>query len=337
LRLYPIAEHAFKRVRAARRRQGVSLRGRMAGVTDPRWPTAAAWLAAGPPATRVDLAVLGVPTWRTSLSATGANATPAAVRAELARYSTYAASLGIDLADRLTAADLGDVEDPDAGEDAAADAVAAAAARARLTVVLGGDNAATVPAVRGARAGGLVTLDAHHDLRDGRSNGSPVRRLLDGGLAGHAVAQVGIADWANSAEYAADARAAGITVVTRAEVAERGVADCVRGALAVAARGGPIHVDLDVDVCDRAVAPACPASRPGGLSAAELLAAARIAGADPRVVSVDLTEVDATRDTPDRRTVRLVALAVLELAAGLATRPPDPGPGRAGGRPPEED
>ena len=316
-------------------------------MTDPRWPTAAAWLAAGPPAAPADLVVLGVPTWRTSLSATGAHATPAAVRAALARYSTYAASLGLDLAGRLRAADLGDVEDPDADEEAAAGAVAAATARARLTVVLGGDNAATVPAVRGARAAGLVTLDAHHDLRDGRSNGSPVRRLLDAGLDGRAVAQVGIADWANSAGYAADARAAGITVATRAEVAERGIGECMRAALHVAARGaGPIHVDLDVDVCDRAVAPACPASRPGGLSAAELLAAARLAGADPRVSSVDLTEVDATRDTPDGRTVRLVALAVLELAAGLASRPPDLAPParpiRAaapgdGGRIPEED
>lgn len=292
-------------------------------MTDPRWPTAAAWLAAGPrDGTRpVDLAVLGVPTWRTSISPTGAAATPAAVRAALARYSTYATSLGLDLADRLTAADLGDVDDPDGNEDAAAAAVAAATARARLAVVLGGDNAATVPAARGAAAKGLVTLDAHHDLRDGRSNGSPVRRLLDAGLAGAAVAQVGIADWANSAEYAAVARDAGVTVLSRSQVAERGIGDCVRAALDVAARGGgPIHVDLDVDVCDRSVAPACPASRPGGLTAAELLAAARLAGADPRVTSVDLTEADATRDTADQRTVRLVALALLELAAGLATR-----------------
>ncbi|HYT09480.1 MAG TPA: arginase family protein [Mycobacteriales bacterium] len=353
-------------------------------MSDPRWPTAADWLAAGThgeagttPVTtdtvggirapgpaaaggapdgestgagpgapgvtaggasdgastgagpRVDLAVLGIGTWRTSVSPTGAQATPAAVRLALARYSTYAASLEIDLADRLVAVDLGDVDDPDADEDRAAAAVRAATLRARLTVVLGGDNAATVPAVRGAGATGLVTLDAHHDLRDGRSNGSPVRRLLEQGLAGSRVAQVGIADWANSAAYAAAAARAGITVIPRPAVAERGVEDCVRSALDVAASaGGPVHVDLDVDVCDRAVAPGCPASRPGGLSAAELLTAARIVGADPRVGSVDLSEVDSTRDASDQRTVRLAALAVLELAAGLAIRrehrlPPD--------------
>ena len=58
-----------------------------------------------------------------------------------------------------------------------------------------------------------------------------------------------------------------------------------------------MHVDLDVDVCDRAVAPACPASLPGGLAAHELLAAAGHAGASPLVRSMDLTEVDATVPT----------------------------------------
>ena len=64
-----------------------------------------------------------------------------------------------------------------------------------------------------------------------------------------------------------------------------------------------------------------PASVPGGLSADELRVAARAAGADPRVVGVDVTEVDAAADAPDGRTVRLAALVVLEVAAGLLTRP----------------
>ena len=86
------------------------------------------------------------------------------------------------------------------------------------------------------------------------------------------------------------------------------------------AAGGPIHVDLDVDVCDRSVAPGCPASVPGGLAAWELRRLARLAAASPRVRSVDIAEVDATADTPDQRTVRLAALLILESAAGLASR-----------------
>ena len=102
---------------------------------------------------------------------------------------------------------------------------------------------------------------------------------------------------------------------------DRPVAEICAEALAVAgAGGGPIHVDLDVDVCDRAAVPACPASLPGGLSAAELRRVARLLARDARVRSLDLTEIDAAADAADGRTVRLAALLVLEAATGLAER-----------------
>jgi len=50
---------------------------------------------------------------------------------------------------------------------------------------------------------GLITLDAHLDMRDGRSNGSPVRQLLEEGLDGRHVVQVGLGDYTNSPAYAA--------------------------------------------------------------------------------------------------------------------------------------
>lgn len=285
---------------------------------DPLWPRAGDWPA---PSGRVDLALLGVPTHATSISATNAHETPDAVRAMLPRYSEFTHAGGRE----LTFADCGNLADPDRDEAGAIERIAAI--DAELLVALGGDNAATVPTALGRwgqRIGtaGLVTVDAHYDLRDGRSNGSPVRRLIEAGLAGQRVVQVGISDFANSAEYAARARDFGITVVLRDELARRPMADVMAEALDIAAgAGGPVHFDLDVDVCDRAVAPACPASVPGGISAFELRQAARVAGAHPAVGSLDLTEVDATADTPDQRTVRLVALCVLEAAAGLRQRP----------------
>ena len=296
---------------------------------DPRWPRAWDWLRTGPGRRRsADLAVLGVPTFATSLSPSGAHATPAAVRRALARLSTWCPSRHVDVAE-LTAYDLGDVADPDVpveGEWRTRTAVESAARKARLLVALGGDNALTYPVLAGVAGedlgrAGLVTLDAHHDLREGRSNGSPVRQLLDSGLDPHRVVQIGIADWANSRSYGDEARSRGITVISRRQVEQRGIAVVVREGLELAgAGGGPVHVDLDLDVCDRAVAPGCPASLPGGLSAGEILEAAFLAGLDPRVRSVDVAEVDATAD-PDLRTVRLAALCLLEAAAGLALRP----------------
>jgi formiminoglutamase len=38
------------------------------------------------------------------------------------------------------------------------------------------------------------------------------------------------------------------------------------------------------------------------------------------VRAIDITEIDASIDTDDARTVRLAALLVLEAAAGLASR-----------------
>lgn len=293
---------------------------------DPLWPRAGDWPrdAAGP----IDLALVGIPTWRTSLSPTSAHATPVAVREALRRFAPFAASVAGRNLDGLVFADVGDAVEPDGpdGEPFARALVADAVRRATMTVALGGDNAATVPAALGAwgdelgRAG-LVTLDAHHDLRDGISNGSPVRRLIEAGLDGRRVVQVGIADFANSRAYSDRARDLGITVIGRDALHGRPMADVMAEALEIAgAGGGPIHVDLDVDVCDRSVAPACPASVPGGIAAHELRAAARAAGAGQRVRSVDITEVDALRDAPDGRTVRLAALCVLEVAAGLASR-----------------
>jgi formiminoglutamase len=302
---------------------------------DPLWPRAGDWPSPDDmePSDRIDVTLLGIPTWRTSLSATGAAETPAAVRAAL-RY--YSPSVTPDRRQRqsrqavkdLVFADAGDVVEPDGpeGEARAIAAMAEAAERASLVVAVGGDNALTVPAALGAwgedlgRAG-LVTLDAHHDLRDGVSNGSPVRRLIEAGLSGRRVVQIGIADFANSPAYAARAADYGITVIHRDELHRRPLDDIMAEALEIAGgAGGPIHVDLDVDVCDRSVAPGCPASVPGGLAAWELRLAARLAGTHPEVRSLDLAEVDATADTPDGRTVRLTALCVLEAAAGVAAR-----------------
>lgn len=290
---------------------------------DPLWPRAGGWPPLG--ADGADLTLLGIPTHETSLSPTGADATPAAVREALRRYSAFVPGLDVEA---LRFADAGDVAAPDGpeGRERARAAMAGAVRASRLTVAVGGDNALTVPAALGAAGGalgdaGLITLDAHHDLRDGTSNGSPVRELLEAGLDGRRVVQIGIADFANSAAYARRAAEHGITVITRDELHARPLEEVVAEALAIAgAGGGPVHVDLDVDVCDRSVAPACPASVPGGLSAWELRRVARLVAASPLVRSIDIAEVDATADAPDQRTVRLAALLVLESAAGLALR-----------------
>ena len=292
---------------------------------DPLWPRASAWLANGPGNRTVDLGVLGVPAYRTALSPTNAQSTPPAIRAALARYSTWSSSREADL-ELLAALDLGDVYEPDLDEQAVSEAAEDAAERARLVIALGGDNSITYGLARGffgadIHKGGLITLDSQHDLRDGVNNGSPVRRLVEAGLAPSHIVQVGIADWANSRHYSERARSWGIRVTSRDEVARRGIVQCMRDALDIASRGGGgVLVDIDMEVCDRAVAPASPGSLPGGLAAFEVRQAAFMAGQHQSVRGVAITEVDATADGDDGRTVRLAALCLLEAAAGLVRR-----------------
>lgn len=293
----------------------------MAFSHDDLWPRAGDWPV--PSDEEMDAVLLGAPAFRTSLSPTGAHATPAAVRAALRRFSpTLIGPPPVDLGALLRIADVGDVDaDGPAGEAALRERVRTLATQAALVIALGGDNSITYAVTQGADAGGLITLDAHFDLRDGVSNGSPVRRLVDDGLDPARIVQVGIADFANSAAYARRAADLGITVITVDDVRRRGLADVAAEALAVAGAGeGGIHLDIDVDVCDRAVAPGCPASVPGGLQAWELRALVRAVSGDPRVRTADIVEVDATADAPDGRTVRLAALCVLELLAGVHTR-----------------
>jgi formiminoglutamase len=291
---------------------------------DENWPRANTLFTAGLNAS--DFALIGIPAHKSSLSPTSANLTPGAIREALVRYSTFAGSTKTDLT-KLAMVDLGDVTEPDfaGGEARVAAAVENLLASHKLVVALGGDNSITYSVARGLWRDlskvGVITFDAHHDLRDGQSNGSPIWRLIQAGLPGKNIVQIGIADFANSAAYSKRAEDNGIKVIDRAMMRSQSIEKIVTDALAIAgANDREIYVDVDVDVCDRSVAPACPASVPGGITADELRNAVRLVAKDHRVRAIDITEIDAALDTPDQRTIRLAALLVLEAAAGVASR-----------------
>ena len=273
-----------------------------------------------------DIALLGFPVHKSSITPNSCHLAPKAIRGALARYSTYSASNDVDLRE-LKITDLGDVSGADSnnGKKVIAKKVNGLLDKYGLLIALGGDNSITYTVAAGLFGDlskvGLITLDAHHDLRDGNTNGSPVWRLIQAGLPGKNIVQIGISDFANSKEYSKRAKEAGIFVITRAQLRDKSIANAMKQAFAQLGRNvDHIYVDLDVDVCDRSVAPACPAATPGGISADELRQAAFLAGANYKVRAVDITEIDPKRDSKDERTVRLAAVLVLEIAAGYKTR-----------------
>jgi arginase family enzyme len=143
---------------------------------------------------------------------------------------------------------------------------------------------------------------------------------VEAGLQGNKIVQIGINDFSNSPEYAKLAKQLGIFVITRAELRNQSPEVTWQKAINFLGDVDSIHVDFDVDVCDRSVVPACPAAAPGGISADELRQFALLAGKTNKVSSLDITEIDSTIDSDDQRTVRLAALLILEAATGLALR-----------------
>jgi formiminoglutamase len=300
-------------------------------VSDPNWPRAAAWLSGEhEPDPSARLGLLGVPLHVASITPGRCDLAPGAIRAALDRLGTFDPETRLD-ARTVAARDEGDLPVADASPEDVLRDVAGAVGRTLDThdaiVVLGGDNSVTRPACRGLGPRldrvALLTLDAHHDLRgtdDGLSNGNPVRALLQDGLPGANVMQIGIQPFANSAAYATVAREAGIGVVTADEVRRDGIdAVVTQGLDGLAQRADAVYVDLDVDVLDRAFAPACAGSRPGGLAPWEVQRAARLCGRHPKVRVIDIVEVDPTRDVADI-TVLAAASFLLAFAAGLAAR-----------------
>lgn len=274
------------------------------------------------------VALLGAPMEAGSVTPGRCDLAPETVRKALRRFSTYDVERGAELFFALR--DLGDVPvrgvSPADGFAPIRDAAAKAVSDHRLTLLIGGNNAVTRPALHAfgvplAKVG-LITLDAHFDMRDtaaGPMNGNPVRCLLEDGLPGRNVCQIGLAPFANTARMHADARAAGIGIYTLADCLERGMHGVINHALSRFTHVELLMVDFDIDVVERSACPGAPGARPGGLPVASFFAAARRLAADPRVKLVDLTEFDPSLDVSDI-TALTAGRWVCEVLAGFAGR-----------------
>ena len=256
---------------------------------------------------------------------------PGLLRATLRRIGRYDVETERELSTQI--ADHGDV--PVAGlsiEEATPSIVAACRAsieRHELTLLAGGNNAVTRPGVHGLGMPidkvGLITLDAHFDMRDtshGLGNGNPVRALREDGLPGRNVAQVGLAAFANSADMHRDAVEGGHLVVTIGEVRSDGIESAIEAALAHVGHCEAIMVDCDIDVIDRGQFPGAPGARPGGMAAHDFFAAVRLLSSEPKVRIIDLTEWDPPLDSTDLSALT-AARWVAECLAGFEARSPD--------------
>jgi arginase family enzyme len=272
--------------------------------------------------------LLGAPLAAGSVTPGRCDLAPDLLRQTLRRIGRYDVETGRELSTLVS--DHGDMEiETFSIEDATPiirDCIGLSAEVRALTLLIGGNNAVTRPGVLGLELPldrvGLITLDAHLDMRDldeGLGNGNPVRALIEDGLPGKNIAQVGLASFANSQKMHEDALAAGNLVVTVGDVREHGIGQAIDRALDHVAHCDTLVVDCDIDVIDRAQFPAAPGARPGGMAVHDFFAAVRRLASEPRVRVIDLTEWDPPLDLTDLSALT-AARWVAECLAGFEMR-----------------
>jgi len=271
--------------------------------------------------------LVGAPLAAGSVTPGRCDLAPELLRQTLKRIGRYDVETRRELQTQI--ADRGDVELAGLTIEDATPRIRVAVAKSvqahELTLLAGGNNAVTRPAVLAlddiAKVG-LITLDAHFDMRDldaGLSNGNPVRALIEDGLPGANIAQVGLAPFANSRAMHEDALAAGNLVIPIGEVRSAGMDRAIERALEHVAHCDALVVDCDIDVIDRAQMPGAPGARPGGMAAHDFFHAVRRLAAEPRVRVIDLTEWDPSLDSTDLSALT-AARWVAECLAGYELR-----------------
>ncbi len=289
------------------------------------WPNLADLLRPADAPTPVGL--VGAPLAVGSVTPGGCDQAPARLRATLRRIGLYDIDAGRELSSAI--ADHGDAAIEALSIEEATPvirtAVSMAVERRDLTLVIGGNNAVTRPALLALgnlQSVGLITLDAHLDMRDldqGLSNGNPVRALMEDGLPGANIAQVGLAAFANSRKMHADALDAGNCLVSMADIRRDGIEAAIDRAIDHVGHCEAILVDCDIDVIDRSAMPGAPGARPGGMAVEDFFWAVRALAADPRVKAIDLTEWDPPLDSTDLSALT-AARWVAECVAGYESR-----------------
>ena len=290
------------------------------------WPNLSDLLVDGDDA--VPIGLVGAPLAAGSVTPGGCDQAPAKLRATLKRIGRYDLEIGRSLFTPIR--DRGDVNlgilSIEQATDPIREAVAASVADHALTLLAGGNNAVTRPAVLGLGKPldkiGLITLDAHFDMRDldeGLSNGNPVRALIEDGLPGRNIAQIGLASFANTEKMHRDAIAAGNLVLGMGEVRSDGIEKAVERVLQHIALTDDIVIDCDIDVIDRAQMPGAPGARPGGMDVVDFFYAVRRLVSDHRVRVIDLTEWDPPLDPTDLSALT-AARWVAECVAGFEDR-----------------
>jgi agmatinase len=280
----------------------------------------------------VDVAIVGAATDDLVSDRPGTRFGPRAIRAAGCPPGRHLAA-GIDAFAALNVVDFGDAPvlpaDSVASHHAIERTVAAVLAAGAIPVILGGDHSIAEPDIRAVAAKhgpvGLVHFDAHTDTGTSvfgatRSHGTPMYRLVEQGAVDAArYVQIGLRGyWPGEREFAWQ-RERGITSLFMHDLAALGIEEVVGRAIGTVG-SGPVFLSIDIDVLDPSVAPGTGTPEPGGMSAAELMWAARTLAGELDVVGAELVEVIPTAVGSADITALAADRVVREVLTGIALR-----------------
>ena len=280
----------------------------------------------------VDVAIVGAATDDLVSDRPGTRFGPRAIRAAGCPPGRHLAA-GIDAFAVLNVVDFGDAPvlptDAIASHEAIERTVAAVLDAGAIPVILGGDHSIAEPDIRAVAAKhgpvGLVHFDAHTDTGTAvfgveRSHGTPMYRLVEQGAVDAArYVQIGLRGyWPGEREFTWQ-RERGITSLFMHDVAALSIEEVVARAIATVG-SGPVFLSIDIDVLDPSVAPGTGTPEPGGMSAADLMWAARTLATELDLVGAELVEVIPTAVGSADITALAADRIVREVLTGIALR-----------------
>lgn len=290
---------------------------------------------------KIDVAVCGVPWDGTTISRSGTNLGPQAIRAcdhdpapPLSRPHQH---VGVDFFEHLNVCDYGDaniiVGDTDRTFANIRSFVREIVEAGAIPLILGGDHSVTQPNIEGLADVfgqgriGVVHFDAHADTAPDMqgvllNHGSPMRRLIESGVVkGCDFVQIGLRGYWPGREVSAWMEEQHMKSHFMAEVQAHGFDAVLERAINEALeKADHLFISLDIDVFDPSVAPGTGAPEPGGLGSHEVLRAVRRLAAEVGIVGMDVLEVSPPYDAGNNITSLLAQKCVFEALTGIAMR-----------------